>query len=355
MARTKYDPAVVFKAVAAVDNMQQSKATKKSIADSAGIRTGTLNSWYKKFKGASVEAIAEALQGDNTYVQIFRRLFEIHAKNGTTDFRWHREELTTIAKKLGVKVPKNIGDNIYSLRYGRDEFPDEVKALAPPGKSWLILPDGKSKYRCVTADYSVIRHDPYLKPVKIPDATPQIVAKHAKGDEQAVLARLNYNRLLDIFLGLVSYPLQSHMRTTVEAFGKSQIEIDDVLLGLDRFGAQFVIPVQAKSANDVVGTVQIVQDVYACVEKFPGLCCRPVAAKTIATERQPDGYEVYTIAMMEFGLTPPWDIYLKRQSHYRLVRLSDLSASEILAYRERSSQEHPDGSTFCLDPSPPPA
>ncbi len=41
--------------------------------------------------------------------------------------------------------------------------------------------------------------------VKVPDATPGLVTKYALDDEQGLLARLRYNRLIDIFTGLVCY------------------------------------------------------------------------------------------------------------------------------------------------------
>lgn len=45
-------------------------------------------------------------------------------------------------------------------------------------------------------------------------------------DEQALLARVRYNRLLDIFLGLATYSLQNHLRTSVTDIG--QIEVDEI-------------------------------------------------------------------------------------------------------------------------------
>lgn len=41
-----------------------------------------------------------------------------------------------------------------------------------------------------------------LRTIRLPDSTPGVIAKYAMFDEQALLARLRYNRLLDIFTGL---------------------------------------------------------------------------------------------------------------------------------------------------------
>ena len=53
-------------------------------------------------------------------------------------------------------------------------------------------------------------------------------------DEQALLAKIRYNRLLDVFLGISAYSLQNHLRTTVLHIG--QIEIDELYIGLDKHG-----------------------------------------------------------------------------------------------------------------------
>ena len=63
-------------------------------------------------------------------------------------------------------------------------------------------------------------------------------------DEQALLAIVRYNRLIDTFLGLTTYSLQNHLRTTVKGIG--QIEIDDLYIGINHVGEGFIIPIEAK-------------------------------------------------------------------------------------------------------------
>ena len=90
---------------------------------------------------------------------------------------------------------------------------------------------------------------------KVPDSTPELIRARALGDEQALLALVRYNRLIDLFLGASAHSLQNHLRTTVKGIG--QVEVDEVYLAVDRYGAQYVIPVQAKGGNDQIGIVQI--------------------------------------------------------------------------------------------------
>lgn len=82
--------------------------------------------------------------------------------------------------------------------------------------------------------------------IRIPDSTPEIISAYALDDEQALLAKVRYNRLIDIFLGLTTFSLQNHLRTTVKSIG--QIEIDELYVGIDKFGCHYVIPVGAPAS-----------------------------------------------------------------------------------------------------------
>ena len=76
---------------------------------------------------------------------------------------------------------------------------------------WIIRSTGRSKYRFVLVTDVPLTPNPNLAVTKVPDATPGIIAKYALSDEQAVLARVRYNRLIDIFLGITCYSLQNHL------------------------------------------------------------------------------------------------------------------------------------------------
>jgi len=164
---------------------------------------------------------------------------------------------------------------------------------------------------------------PNLVETKIPDATPGIINKYAMNDEQALLARLRYNRLIDIFTGLTCYSLQNHLRTTVPGVG--QVETDEIYIGIDKRGVHYVLPVQTKVARDKLGIVQIEQDFAICAAKFPQLVCRSIAAQLMAN----DG-----IALFEFEQTDA-GIGVSAERHYRLVRQEELSPEELERYKRR--------------------
>jgi hypothetical protein len=276
-------------------------------------------------------------KGPNIYVSIMTELFGRHNAKSCDEFDWDRSEITEIADHLGKKVPSNIGDNIYAIRHGRDKLPDSVISLATP-RHWVLLPNGKSKYKFVKAKNGPFPPDLALGAIKVPDSTPEIVKRYALGDEQAVLARIRYNRLIDLFFGFAAYPLQSHLRTTVNAFSRSQIETDELYVGVDRRGAQYIIPVQAKGKpkKDIISAVQAIQDIYCCREKFPNLICKSIAAQTIRIDSTADGSETYTIALMELDIEPGshFDVSKVQERHYRLVSGKSITDAELVKYSQ---------------------
>jgi hypothetical protein len=162
-----------------------------------------------------------------------------------------------------------------------------------------------------------------LAETKIPDATPGIVAMYAFGDEQALLTRLRYNRLIDVFTGVTCYSLQNHLRTTVPNVG--QVETDEIYVGVDRRGAHYVFPVQAKGGTDRLHIVQIEQDFALCALRFPSLLCRAIGAQFMDDN---------LIALFEFELNDN-HVSIVTEKHYRLVPKDDLSEADVNLYRQR--------------------
>jgi hypothetical protein len=108
---------------------------------------------------------------------------------------------------------------------------------------------------------------------------------------EALLAKVRYNRLVDIFLGLTTYSLQNHLRASVST--GAQIEIDELYVRIDKEGCHYVIPDQAKGGTDQVAVVQTQQDITWCSEKFSDIRCRAISAMFMSDER---------IAMFELTL-----------------------------------------------------
>ncbi len=264
----------------------------------------------------------------NRYEDIISKLFFDKYKEGMKIVPFTGTELKTAFQQLGIKNPDNIPDVIYSFRF-RYDLPQPILDTQPKGKEWIIELNGRAKgeshYKFRLGRINRITPNPSLVTIKIPDATPEIISANAKTDEQALLAKVRYNRLMDIFLGVTTYSLQNHLRTTVKGIG--QIEIDEIYVGVDKQGRQYVIPVQAKGVPDKISVVQVKQDIACCAEKFQGLICRAISTQFMEDEK---------IAIFELTLDED-DIQIVEERHYKLVPNQEISAADLETYATRSS------------------
>lgn len=255
-----------------------------------------------------------------SYNAIIETVFLDRYAPGKDEVAFVREDLIDAATHLGIPVPRNLGDVLYTFRYRRP-LPNTVRATAPEGKEWTICGAGQAAYvfRLVTVNRVV--PNPSLMTIKIPDATPEIVSAHAMSDEQALLAKIRYDRLLDVFLGVSADSLQNHLRTTVKRIG--QIEVDEIYVAVDSTGRQFVLPVQAKGGCDRLSLVQSEQNILWCRERLPDLICRPILTQFAEDD---------LIAMFEVVMDDA-EIKVVQEKHYRLVPAADVTPDDLLRYR----------------------
>lgn len=259
------------------------------------------------------------------YVSIIEKVFFDHYRKGRSDFEFERGEIEAAANALGVSLPKNLGDVIYTFRY-RKRLSERILQTQPKDKHWLILGAGAARYRFRLSGLAYIEPAKGLLVRKIPDATPEIITRYAFGDEQALLAKIRYNRLVDIFLGITAYSLQNHLRTTIDNYG--QIEIDELYVGVDSRGAQYVVPVQSKGGKDTLGVIQTIQDTVFCQTqpRYSQSISRPVSAQFMADD---------IIALFELNFDGD-DVSIVQERHYKLTQASTISAMDLKAYRKSS-------------------
>jgi hypothetical protein len=263
-----------------------------------------------------------AAKKQNRYDQIIEKVFFDNHTKRAREVAFERTEFEAAARRLGIDLPKNVGDVIYSFRY-RNPLPDSVRATAPTGLEWVIEGAGRAKYAFKAVALARVVPTAGLAETKVPDATPGLIEMYALSDEQALLAILRYNRLVDVFTGVTCYSLQNHLRTTVPGLG--QVETDEVYIGVDRRGAHYVFPVQAKGGSDQSSTVQIAQDFALCQHKFPELIAVPIAAQFMEDD---------LIALFSFELQRGRPSILAER-HYRLVASDEVGDSDLRSYAAR--------------------
>lgn len=257
-------------------------------------------------------------------MRLLEHIFLQYYRKGATEVSFRREDIQGAARELGIDLPKNLGDLVYSFRY-RAALPESIRSKASRGREWVILPAGKSLYRFALTSLARLVPNGQLAETKIPDSTPGVIAKYALTDEQALLAKVRYNRLVDVFMGITCYSLQSHLRTTVSTLG--QVETDEVYIGLDRRGVHYSFPIQVKRGGDALSVVQVRQDLEMCREKWPTLVCRPIAAQFMAHD---------LIAMFELEEHREHIAAIAAEKHYRLVEPEEVTPQELEAYRRRT-------------------
>jgi hypothetical protein len=258
----------------------------------------------------------------NRYTRLIEKIFFDKYVKGSKRVNFKRGDIEKCAKSLKIALPKNLGDVLYSFRF-RTPLPKRIIDTSSKGREWLIKLTGRSAY-CFSLE-RILRISPNsnLSSTKILDSTPRIINRYSLTDEQALLAILRYNRLIDTFLGITCYSLQNHLRTSVPDLG--QIETDEIYIGVDKKGVHYVIPIQAKGGKDKQGKVQIEQDVLLCKNKFPLLICIPVAAQFMN-----DG----KIALFSFA-EEDGAIKIESERHYNLVEPSQLTDEELESYKMR--------------------
>lgn len=255
----------------------------------------------------------------NRYSQLVGKIFTDRYQPGDVAVNFSRADIELASIELGVSLPKNIGDVLYSFRF-RNELPESIVATQPDGREWVIELAGRAMYRFILVKINRIVPRDDLILIDLPNATPEIITKYALDDEQALLAIVRYNRLIDTFLGLTTYSLQNHLRTTVKNVG--QIEIDELYVGMDKRGCHYVIPVQAKGGKDQIGIVQVVQDIRFAEAKFPGMKCRAIAAQFMQDQ---------VIALFELTVQEG-EVRVVDERHYRLVSSSKLVNERLIDY-----------------------
>jgi hypothetical protein len=256
----------------------------------------------------------------NRYRALIERIFFDHYKDGIVSIEFDRDDIPAMAEAMGLERPKNLGDVIYAMRY-RTPMPERVLATQPKGMEWIIEGAGRAKYRFVLVPLNRILPRTDLKTIAIPNGTPEIIRVYALDDEQALLAIVRYNRLIDVFLGLTTFSLQNHLRTTVKGIG--QIEIDELYFGIDRHGCHYVIPVQAKGGKDQISVVQTKQDIAWCGQKFPGVRSRAISAQFMEDDK---------VAMFELAIENQ-QIVVVDEKHYRLVAAEMIEREAVIDYR----------------------
>ncbi len=243
------------------------------------------------------------------YDEVFETLFlsKYNQNPSVEEIEFTKDEIAETASRLKEQI-RNFPDVVYTYRVRR-ELPEKILATG----HWIIKPAGKGKYVFKKTERpQFIEIQEGLAPIEVLNAIPEIVEKYSANDEQGFLSTIRYNRLVDIFTEITCFHLQSHIRTTIQNEG--QIEIDDLYVGINREGKEYILPLEAKSPDerDKMGWIQITNLVRYARQYFPNLLCRPLATKPVGPNQ---------ICMIEFEDETDYEkIGIKEIKLYKLIR-----------------------------------
>lgn len=270
------------------------------------------------------------------YDAILERIFFAHHETGAISIPFERREIIEAASDLGLAPPKNIGDVVYSSRY-RAQLPSSIQSTADESREWIIAPAGRSVYEFRQVRFSTISPNRQLLTIKVPDATPGVINMYALGDEQALLSKLRYNRLIDIFTRSTCYSLQNHLRTSIEVWNPirerwdgTQVETDEIYVSISANGVHSCVPVEAKGVQDSHNVIQMWQNARVAKSKYPHLPVRCIAAQSLA-----DG----AIALMEVRADDFDDLAVVQEAHYSLVSPSEMTTEDLVVYQNIAERD----------------
>lgn len=163
--------------------------------------------------------------------EIAKKVLDRLGKQGINDQEPFDGDVSTLPlRQLSAEQNQLILTDSY-----RTPLPLAIIKTAPEGYEWIIRPASRAQYQFVLTKAASFLANPNLTKTKIPDATPGIVS------EYSLLAKIRYNRLIDIFTGVTCYSLQNHLRTTLSKIG--QVETDEIYVGIDQQGVHYVFPI----------------------------------------------------------------------------------------------------------------
>lgn len=77
----------------------------------------------------------------NRYNLLIQTIFNERYAPNASEVLFDRSDIVDTAERLGIELPKNLGDVIYTFRY-RADLPASIADTAPEGYEWVISTGG---------------------------------------------------------------------------------------------------------------------------------------------------------------------------------------------------------------------
>jgi len=219
---------------------------------------------------------------EDTIVCVFENKIE-DGYDTDEEIPFDRDDIETALDELGLTV-KNVPDIPYAYR-SRRSLPEHIERH---GYNTIIL-DNSIEGTDVT--YLFTKREQLIH---VPDEydevhrtslaeLPEPVREYIGKDEQGVLTQVRYAKLLDDFMEMETYHLQSHMRFRVNS---REAGLDDLYIGVDPDGNDHAIAVEAKGVGETLNKNQLIRNTRGIEQKAN----YPNRVETVAVKLDEDGY-----------------------------------------------------------------
>ena len=82
---------------------------------------------------------------NNRYATLIEDIFKQYYIEGKNKVVFKRNDIELAAAKLNIKLPKNLGDVIYSFKF-RTNLPEYIAKTSSDGREWVIKNIGRGLY-----------------------------------------------------------------------------------------------------------------------------------------------------------------------------------------------------------------
>ena len=219
------------------------------------------------------------------YAQIIEHVFLQKYQTGLRTLLFSRGDIEAAASELSIQLPWNIGDGLNGFFPLDMTLPEIIDRMAGEDECWILGLAGPGQYAFRLKNLGAIEIFPHLlcAMTNIPDATPNIVTRYLDNEAHSLLAKIRYNRLIDIFTDMTCYSLGNQIQAEVPDVG--MVATDEIYIGVDAQGKHYIIPIQAKGDDEQLQITQIEQDIALCASMYPSLICRSIGAQLIDDNR----------------------------------------------------------------------
>jgi hypothetical protein len=226
----------------------------------------------------------------------------------------HGDTLRASLVANGLKVG-NLYDMIYFFKV-RAPLPASIRAMG----HWGLDSLGKGYY-----GFRKLKNKPQIEidfddiaPVSVYNAVPELIDGYLRHDEQSMLSRILYNRLIDIYIGMSCWLAQNHYRSQIAVqFGSAEVEVDALYAGVDSQGHQHAIGIEAKShaKSEMINRIQLSNMARMLRERFPEAIPIILAVKMLQ-----DG-DIGLVRFQDGALEPDEFLY-RHPVRYQIIRRS---------------------------------